>query len=296
MATVKAKKQLAHKRTLRGAISFERRRTIEGVTFMTPWIIGFICFTLIPLVLSIRTSFYITKLTDLYGFQGDSKWVGIQNYTDVLSDPEFGQKVFESFLTSLYQVPVIVGFALFVAVLLKQKFPGRVYFRIIFFLPVILAGVIMNYLFSDGVGTVSVFSELVSSTSGGMLSGLLGSSLTSQIGNIMWKSSVEILIFLAALQSVPDILYEVVELDGATAWESFWHVTLPYISPFVILNAVYALVDSFVDPTNPVMDMFISMTTKGTEYGMASALSWIYMLMTLLTILIFILLTRRWLR
>ena len=263
---------------------------------MTPWIIGFICFTLIPLVLSIRTSFYITKLTDLYGFQGDSKWVGIQNYTDVLSDPEFGQKVFESFLTSLYQVPVIVGFALFVAVLLKQKFPGRVYFRIIFFLPVILAGVIMNYLFSDGVGTVSVFSELVSSTSGGMLSGLLGSSLTSQIGNIMWKSSVEILIFLAALQSVPDILYEVVELDGATAWESFWHVTLPYISPFVILNAVYALVDSFVDPTNPVMDMFISMTTKGTEYGMASALSWIYMLMTLLTILIFILLTRRWLR
>ena len=79
MATVKAKKQLAHKRTLRGAISFERRRTIEGVTFMTPWIIGFICFTLIPLVLSIRTSFYITKLTDLYGFQGDSKWVGIQN-------------------------------------------------------------------------------------------------------------------------------------------------------------------------------------------------------------------------
>ena len=129
MATVKAKKQLAHKRTLRGAISFERRRTIEGVTFMTPWIIGFICFTLIPLVLSIRTSFYITKLTDLYGFQGDSKWVGIQNYTDVLSDPEFGQKVFESFLTSLYQVPVIVGFALFVAVLLKQKFPGRVYFR-----------------------------------------------------------------------------------------------------------------------------------------------------------------------
>ena len=191
---------------------------------------------------------------------------------------------------------MIVGFALFVAVLLKQKFPGRVYFRIIFFLPVILAGVIMNYLFSDGVGTVSVFSELVSSTSGGMLSGLLGSSLTSQIGNIMWKSSVEILIFLAALQSVPDILYEVVELDGATAWESFWHVTLPYISPFVILNAVYALVDSFVDPTNPVMDMFISMTTKGTEYGMASALSWIYMLMTLLTILIFILLTRRWLR
>ena len=112
----------------------------------------------------------------------------------------------------------------------------------------------------------------------------------------MWSSSVEILIFLAALQSVPDILYEVVEIDGATAWESFWHVTLPYISPFVILNCVYALVDSFVKYDNPIMNMMQSMTETGTKYGMASALSWMYMLITLITILIFILLTRRWLR
>ena len=115
----------------------------------------------------------------------------------------------------------------------------------------------------------------------------------------MWKSSVEILIFLAALQSVPDILYEVVELDGATAWESFWHITLPYISPFVILNAIYALVDSFVDSSNPVMGLLTSLTTASTGesfYGMASALSWMYMLMALITILAFVLLTRRWLK
>lgn len=176
------------------------------------------------------------------------------------------------------------------AVLLKQNFPGRTVFRVFFFIPVILAGVIMTYLFNDGVGNMSVFSTLASGTSS-----VWFGKLMSNIGTIMWSSSVEILIFLAALQSVPAILYEVVELDGATAWESFWHVTLPYISPFVILNAVYALVDSFVAADNPVMSIMNTMTTSD-KYGMASALSWMYMLATLAVILVFILLTRRWLK
>lgn len=291
---VKAKKKLAHKRTLGSVISFERRKSLEGWGFSLPWVIGFIIFIMVPLVLSIRISFYITQLTDLYGFEGQSKWNGIQNYVDIVQDPEVGEVMLNSFLDSLWQVPIIVFFALFVAVLLKQKFAGRVYFRVIFFIPVILAGVIMSYLFGEGVGSISVFGTLVNSSSGIFSS--FGGKITQYIGDIMWSSSVEILIFLAALQSVPDILYEVVEIDGATAWESFWHVTLPYISPFVILNCIYALVDSFTKYNNPVMSMMNEMTEKGTEYGMASALSWMYMLLALVTILIFILFTRRWLK
>ena len=291
---VKAKKKLAHKRTLGSVISFERRKALEGWGFSIPWLIGFIIFVLVPLILSIRISFYITQLTDLYGFEGQSKWNGIQNYVDIIQDPEVGEVMLNSFLDSLWQVPIIVFFALFVAVLLKQKFAGRVYFRVIFFIPVILAGVIMSYLFGEGVGSISVFGSLVNSSTG--VFSTFGGKLTQYIGDIMWSSSVEILIFLAALQSVPDILYEVVEIDGATAWESFWHVTLPYISPFVILNCIYALVDSFTKYNNPVMSMMNEMTEKGTEYGMASALSWMYMLLALVTILIFILFARRWLK
>lgn len=291
---VKAKKKLAHKRTLGSVISFERRKSLEGWGFSLPWVIGFIIFIMVPLVLSIRISFYITQLTDLYGFEGQSKWNGIQNYVDIVKDPEVGEVMLNAFLDSLWQVPIIVFFALFVAVLLKQKFAGRVYFRVIFFIPVILAGVIMSYLFGEGVGSISVFGTIVNSSSGIFSS--FGGKITQYIGDIMWSSSVEILIFLAALQSVPDILYEVVEIDGATAWESFWHVTLPYISPFVILNCIYALVDSFTKYNNPVMSMMNEMTEKGTEYGMASALSWMYMLLALVTILIFILFTRRWLK
>ncbi len=289
---IKAKKQLAHsqKYTL---LSFEKRRSIEGFLFSIPWLIGFLGFIVIPLVLSVRISFFQTVLTDLYGFQGTSTFVGINNYVKVIQDPSIGQTVFESFGMSIIKVPVIVAFSLFVAVLLKQEFPGRTVFRIIFFIPVILAGTIMTYLFADGVGNMSVFSTI---TTGVNEINTFFGTIMSNIGSIMWASSVEILIFLAALQSVPATLYEVVEIDGATAWESFWHVTLPYISPFVILNCVYALVDSFVASDNPVMSIMNTMTQEGTKYGQASALSWLYMLATLAVILIFILLTRRWLK
>ena len=124
---VKAKKQLAHKRTLGSVISFERRKSLEGWAFSIPWVVGFIIFILVPLILSIRISFYITQLTDLYGFEGQSKWNGIQNYVDIVQNPEVGEVMLNSFLDSLWQVPIIVFFALFVAVLLKQKFAGRVY-------------------------------------------------------------------------------------------------------------------------------------------------------------------------
>ncbi len=294
--TVKAKKVLAQQANNYGVISFERKRNVEGLIFVIPWIIGFIWFVLVPLVLSVRISFFKTTLADLYG----GSFIGFNNYMEVIKNPQYGEVIVNSFLNSLYQVPVVVGFSLFVAVLLKQKFPGRTIFRVIFFIPVILAGVIMTYLFQQDVGSVSVFSSLLSeATDNNMLAMIFGGGLSSQIGSIMWKSSVEILIFLAALQSVPDILYEVVELDGATAWESFWHITLPYISPFVILNAVYALVDSFVDSSNPVMGLMNSLTNGSNGeayYGMASALSWMYMLMALITILVFVLLTRRWLK
>ncbi|MBR3839138.1 MAG: sugar ABC transporter permease [Clostridia bacterium] len=285
---VLTKKQLAHRRVKTTFLSFERRRNLEGIVFSIPWLIGLVWFLFIPLFMSVKMSFYNVNGQDLWCNTGLSTWVGFDNYVEVIKDPEAGQVVLNSFMSALYQVPVIVAFALFVAVLLKQKFPGRVYFRVIFFIPVILSGVIMSYLFSDNVGNISVFGQIVANNQ--FLSGFGG--IASQIGHIMWRSSVEILIFLAALQSVPDILYEVVDLDGATAWESFWHITLPYVSPFVILNCIYALVDSFVDSTNPVMSLLNGMD----KYGERAALSWLYMLMTLIVILIFILFTRRWLR
>jgi ABC-type sugar transport system permease subunit len=244
-----------------------------------------------------KISFSNPPLRDLLA----GKFTGISNYIDIINNPDYAKTVLLALGKSFAQVPVIVIFAIFVAVLLKQNFPGRIYYRIIFFIPVILSGVIMNYLFSDNVGTMSIFSELTGTNqSYNLFTAILGFKFMTQIGTLMWKSSVEILIFLAALQSVPDILYEVAEIDGATSWESFWHVTLPYISPFVILNFIYAAVDALVDPSNPVMTILTKMLqgAQGATIavpGLAAALALLYMVVALAVILLFILLFRRWL-
>lgn len=108
---VKLKKKLAHsqKYTL---LSFEKRRHLEGFMFSIPWLIGFICFIIIPLVLSGSYKLFKVTLTDLYGFAGESKWIGINNYVEIIKDPTVGQTVFESFGNSLVKVPIIVAFAL----------------------------------------------------------------------------------------------------------------------------------------------------------------------------------------
>lgn len=278
----------------RSWLSFEKRRGLEGFIFTIPWIIGLIIFLIIPLVMSIKISFYKTNLMNLMGGQ----FIGFNNYIAIIKDPKNGLAILVAIRDSVIQVPIIIGFALFVAVLLKQNFPGRVLFRVLFFVPVILAGVIMNYLFNDSIGTISVFSQITQSKANILsnINFLSNLGVVEQLGSIMWRSSVEILIFLAALQSVPIILYEVVELDGATAWESFWHVTLPYISPFVILNVIYGLVDSFIEPRNPVMSILDGLAKSGVYFGLASALSWFYLLLSLIVILVFLLFTKRWLR
>ena len=132
---VLTKKQLAHRRVKTTFLSFERRRNLEGLVFSIPWIVGVVWFLFIPLYMSVKMSFYKVNGQDLLCNSGLSTWTGFDNYIDVIQDPKYGQVVFDSFLSALYQVPVIVGFALFVAVLLKQKFPGRVYFRVFFFIP-----------------------------------------------------------------------------------------------------------------------------------------------------------------
>lgn len=281
----KKKRKVHVKRTW---FTFERSRSLEGFIFTIPWIIGLILFLIIPLVMSIKISFFKTTLMDLMG----GKFIWFNNYISIIKEPANGIAILESIRDSVLQVPVIIGFSLFVAVLLKQNFPGRVMFRVLFFIPVILAGVIMNYLFADSIGSISVFSQITASNAN-FLSKL---GVVDQLGTIMWRSSVEILIFLAALQSVPKILYEVVEIDGASSWESFWHVTLPYISPFVVLNVVYGFVDSFIDPRNPVMGILDTLAKTGTDFGRASALSWFYLLLSLIVILIVLLFSRRWVR
>ncbi|HEY0827384.1 MAG TPA: sugar ABC transporter permease [Bacilli bacterium] len=267
--------------------SYERRRMYEGMGFISIWFIGFIAFMLYPLISSLKVSFTKSTLNDILG----GPFIGFENYKSVFLDPQFSMYFLDTLTNSLMDIPIIVIFSLFVAVLLNSDIRGRGVFRAVFFIPVIISGVVMNRLFQQGVSDISIFDTL----GGGMLliSDMIGSGLFNRMGLIFWRSSVEILIFLAALQGIPKSQYEAAQVDGATGWECFWKITLPYISPVVLLNMIYATIDTFTDPLNPMMDFLKNKIFSQFNFGYASALSWLYFLVAMIFIAVIIGIGRR---
>uniref|UniRef100_A9U874 Predicted protein n=1 Tax=Physcomitrium patens TaxID=3218 RepID=A9U874_PHYPA len=188
-------------------------------------------------------------------------------------------------------VPLIVIFSLFLAVLLNQRFVGRAIARSIFFLPVILAsGVIAN------LETSSLVQAINEQNAGGAVSGLGTSELTrimvnsgvsdnivayltsavDRIYQIVSQSGVQILIFLAGIQSVSPQLYEASKIEGATGYEAFWKITLPMVSPLILVNVIYTVIDSF---SRSEMTTLIRETGfTNFNFGLSSAMAWIYFL------------------
>lgn len=258
--------------------SYERRRMFEGMMFISIWGIGFICFMAYPLFSSLKISFTASTLTNMTG----GSYTGLKNYKSAVIDPLFGTYFSNALGSALLDIPIIVIFSLFVAVLLNGQVFGRSGFRAIFFVPVVISGVVMKLLFQQNVADISSFGEFDS----GLTASFLNADVFNRLGLLFWRSSVEIIIFLAGLQSIPKTQYEAAEVDGATAWESFWKITLPLISPVVLLNIIYAAVDSFTDPLSSMMEyvkykLFIHM-----DFGVAAAMSWIYFAVVMLVIII----------
>ncbi|MBP1988482.1 carbohydrate ABC transporter permease [Paenibacillus eucommiae] len=258
-------------------ITYERRRMFEGIGFISLWLLGVLCFMLYPLATSLKISFTKSTLADLF----NGEFVGFANYKAVLVDPVYSQIFAETLLHAGMDIPIIVMFSLFVAVLLNHALLGRTYFRALFFSPVILSGVVMGFLLNQQVGDITMFDQLGTG------------ELMSRIGLLMWRSSVEILIFLGGLQGIPRLQYEAAEVDGATAWECFWLITLPYLSPVILLNVIYATIDSFIDPLNELMVKIKDIAFYGLNFGNASALGWMYFVVVLLFVAIVISLGRR---
>jgi ABC-type sugar transport system permease subunit len=267
--------------------NYERRREVEGMMFVSIWFIGFLCFMLYPLYSSLKISFSHSTLINIM----NGEYIGTANYKAVIVDPAFSTHFVDTLLRSLLDIPIIVIFSLFVAVLLNGKIVGESYFRAIFFIPVIIGGVVMKMLFQQNAADFSIFDKLA----GGMLliSDIIGSDVFNRIGILFWRSSVEILIFLAGLQGIPRSQYEAAQVDGATVWECFWKITLPYMSPIVLLNFIYATIDSFTDPLNPIMDFLRHKVFTNMDFGYAAALSWMYFIVVMAFILIIFAVGRR---
>ncbi len=281
--------------------SLDVQKSRMGWVFIAPFLIGFIMIYLPMIIESITFSF-----TDMV-IQKDGgyilNFVGFENYRQALTvDAQFSTTLISSIKELLFNVPAIVIFSLFMAVILNQKMRGRAIFRAIFFIPVIVStGIIesidlRNSLAENMVDTAAGTTGGVGGTNdaetGGIVSALdiqrlfagmaIGGELVSYVTtlindvyDIVNKSGVQMLIFLAGLQSISPAIYESCYIDGASSWETFWKITFPMISPMILVNAVYTVIDAFTAESNAVMSYISQIYTDG-KTEISTAMAWIY--------------------
>ncbi|MEV5025748.1 carbohydrate ABC transporter permease [Paenibacillus sp. LPE1-1-1.1] len=270
------------------ALPYTKKKELYGFLFVLPWILGFILFFAKPLFTSLVFSFQNMEMTP-EGLRG--VFIGWDNFEYALfKDPAFIREAVNSFINMLYGVPLILVYSLFVAVLLKHKFRGRGFMRAVSFLPVIIAsGVLMQILkedvFSQGMrgGAESVYLFTGAGINGILQELGLGAQLIEIFNNVIarifdltWRSGVQVLLFLAGLHAIPGFLYEASSIEGARPWEQFWKITLPMLTPMMLLNIVYTIIDTFTDYGNSVILMIYNTAFSQVRFGYSSALAWLY--------------------
>ncbi|MFW6270750.1 MAG: carbohydrate ABC transporter permease [Bacillota bacterium] len=269
-------------------ISLKKKRNLKGWFFISPFIIGFILFFLYPFIQAFRFSVSSLKI-DSQGYE--LIFTGIQNYKySLMVHGSYVRELVETIGQMLTNVPMILIYSFFAALLLNQKYKGRFMARVIFFLPVIMAsGIVLRMEQGD---------LMMEAMQGGEENTMLGPVLENMlfdlplpvnfleyiiaavenIPQIIRASGIQILIFLAGLQSIPASLYEAADVEGATGWESFWMITFPMLTPLILTNIVYTIIDSFIAPYNELIELIRGEAFGGGGYGVSSAMAIIYFL------------------
>ncbi len=268
-------------------VGIEKQKSIAGLAFVSIWIIGFLIFTLYPLIESVL---YIFNDIDIAS--GSKSFVGLENIKYVFkTDPYYVRYIVESLGELVYQVPMILVYSTFFGVVLNQKFIGRTAVRIIMFFPVIVAsGLVMSILNGDytaqqlltGDKSSALFNVDIIKTY--LLKMNLSIDIVEMLSDwcnnifqLSWKSGIQIIIVLAGLQGISASVYEAAKIEGATGWEIFWKISIPMISPILLINVVYTVVDSFTDLSSPVMSYIVQQQNQ-LQLEVASTMAWIYSL------------------
>jgi len=269
--------------------TYVEQKALWGFIYVLPWLLGFVFFFMIPLISSFRYS-----LSSIEAKAEGIKihFIGFKNYVEALTvNTSFNRTLTDSVVNMVVNVPLIVIFSLFLAVLLNQKFFGRTLARSIFFLPVILAsGVILTL---ETTSLVQAINDQ-NTGSGGVINALGSFELkrmminagvnetivnyltgaVDRIYQIVSESGVQILIFLAGIQTVSPQLYEASKMEGATGYEAFWKITFPMVSPLILVNVIYTIIDSF--SKNTMTDLIMDTGFTSFNFGLSSAMAWIY--------------------
>ena len=265
-------------------LSYERKKSYYGYVFISLWAVGFIFLFLLPFITSVRYS--LSSVTIKQGYVG-LKACGFNNFVNLfVKNPDFLPAFTETVTTVAAKSPLIIIFSLFIAVVLNQKFKGRTFFRAVFFLPVIIAGGIAieiingNYflgLISSGDRSNALFqsqSIAASLTSAGIPQTAVDYILKTveEIFGLVWNSGIQILIFIAGLQSIPSTLYEVANVEGSNGWTTFWKITVPMLAPMLVVNIFYTVVDNMISYSNSMFKL-IDDYMNALKFDQAAAMS-----------------------
>ncbi len=292
----------APKTQKRKIVSLDKKKARAGWVFVLPFLIGFVVVYLPIIWNSIYMSFHSLKIVTGGGY--DLEWVGLANYQYALfEDPTFVQTLLTGLTELAFDIPAILIFSLFMAVLLNQKMVGRAAFRAIFFIPVILSTGIMESIEGQNLmGSIMEGSDSINGSENSTASEIVSvmdierlfasmkvgqelveyvAKMVNEIYDIVNRSGVQMLIFLAGLQSISPAIYEACRIDGATSWETFWKITFPMISPMILVNGVYTIIDSFTTNSNSVMTFISSVYQQSEGQVHSSAMSWLYFLIVM---------------
>lgn len=274
-------------------MSRRKRENLLGWAFVSVWVIGFLVFTLIPIVRTLIMSFQEITVT-AKGIRAEQ--VGWKNFKNAfLADVQFTETLVQYLGEILLYVPIVIVFALLIAMILNQKLKGRGIMRTIFFLPVIIiSGPVMKEFIEQGVTSIQGIDKVEAvNTILAALPDFLSKLLSTLIGSfvmILWFSGVQILIFLSALQKMDRPIYEAAKIDGASNWEIFWKITLPNLRMMIVINIIYTIVAISSFSLNEVILLIQEHSfSSQTGLGYASALSWVYFIVLLLVIGLFML-------
>ncbi|MGN0604985.1 MAG: carbohydrate ABC transporter permease [Oscillospiraceae bacterium] len=264
-------------------------KNIRGYGFTALWAIGTFIWFVIPALTSLGYSFRKVNPND----RMTGEWLGIKNYIYAFTeDGVYTEKLFDSLCETILVTPLTVIFSLFIAVLLNRDFRGKRFVSAIFFLPVIIAsGAVYEIISGDiskaGAESGIQFSSMFSADIDEEFFRAMGiydlaPSLISLIENIseriiglIWYSGIQILVFLLVLRTIPPSAREIAYIEGATEWEYFWKVLIPYVQPAIIANTVFTAVDTFTHQDNAVIRRILDMQAEW-NYGKASAMAWAY--------------------
>ena len=279
--------------------NLRRRNAITGYFFISPFIIGFLVFLIKPMFESFRMSLskVIIAASQEEGGKGFimepiKTWKESNYYRAFFYDPNFKTRLTDSLKEMAIQVPAILVFSFFIALLLNQEFKGRGFVRAIFFLPVILSsGVIVGLEYNNSL--MSGMKDVIKEAGNGMnITATLETVLkTTGIGgkildpvfkiieavyDVALASGIQIVIFISGLQTVSTSMYEAAKIEGATAWESFWKITFPLVSSMILVNLVYTTVDFLMRTDNQAMALITEKVNPQMEYGLSAAMAWSY--------------------